>query len=478
MEKAKRDIYLERFRNPFVVTPGEFWANRNHLWKEIMDRIELAKLTKSNEIIVLIGDYGCGTTHALLCLQKDLREKGAIASYIPMPFDKELSSMYRRFVSDLQPDVKDKLLSKLIEDFVPRDMDRRIEALAERRRVTVSDIPRIFERYILGERLSMRERMILEDVGFEREIPPIIDLWSRSIWTLATDEWPVFILIDEFDIILTEPISSRDIFYRLRRLYDETLHGLCLVIALKGKPNEVRQILGKALESRMSLQPVYMYPISKPEAQEFLSELLQYRGYTTKESPFHPFTKDGIEALSQLVCPATPRHLLRVSSVIFEEARLKDVPIIDKEFVLSVTTRFGKLAILEIEKIKEKREPEIPIISPMPKRPELAGVIEFGTNGVPHIILSPEKLTAREVIGLLLYAKSPSPVSMGELKTLVASNWKSVDMPYISANINQMKGLIIKEGAKGAYTYRLSSSGKAWIENELLPKLRAQKNQM
>jgi len=110
-------------------------------------------------------------------------------------------------------------------------------------------------------------------------------------------------------------------------------------------------------------------------------------------------------------------------------------------------------------------------ITVSPSKPELAGVIEYGSDGVPHITVSPDKLTAREVVGLLLYAKSPNAISMGELTQLVVNNWKNVEMPYISSNLNQMRAYVIKEGARGSYSYKLSGSGRSWIENELLPKL-------
>ena len=113
--------------------------------------------------------------------------------------------------------------------------------------------------------------------------------------------------------------------------------------------------------------------------------------------------------------------------------------------------------------------PSIPISS---SKPELTGVIEYGNDGSPHITISSDKLTAREVIGLLLYTKSPNSISMGELTNLVKNNWRNVDMTQISANLSFMRAYVIKEGTRGSYSYRLSGSGKDWIENELLPKLR------
>ena len=121
--------------------------------------------------------------------------------------------------------------------------------------------------------------------------------------------------------------------------------------------------------------------------------------------------------------------------------------------------------------------PELPIpIAVAPSKPEVSGVIEYGSDGTPHITTPSDRLTAREVIGLLLYARSPNPISMSELTELVVNNWKNVEMPYVSSNLNMMKAFVIKEGSRGSFSYKLSGSGRNWVENELLPKLKLKKS--
>jgi hypothetical protein len=118
---------------------------------------------------------------------------------------------------------------------------------------------------------------------------------------------------------------------------------------------------------------------------------------------------------------------------------------------------------------------DVTILIPAPitsSKPEQSGIIEYLSDGTPHISVSTDKLSAREVIGLLLYAKSPNAISLNELTQLVSNNWKSTDVYNVSANLSQMRAYIIKEGSRGSYSYRLSGSGKSWVENELLPKLK------
>lgn len=128
-----------------------------------------------------------------------------------------------------------------------------------------------------------------------------------------------------------------------------------------------------------------------------------------------------------------------------------------------------------LEAVRQRFEAPIPIstIPVVSSKPEFEGIVEFGSDGKPHITVPPDNLTGREVIGLLLYAKSPNTMSMSELNSLVSENWKSVKMPTISAYLSHMRAFIIKEGTRGSYSYRLSGSGRSWIEKELLPKLKA-----
>lgn len=128
-----------------------------------------------------------------------------------------------------------------------------------------------------------------------------------------------------------------------------------------------------------------------------------------------------------------------------------------------------------LEAIRSRFEVPIAVgtIPVAPSKPEFEGIIEFGSDGTPHIIVSPDNLTGREVIGLLLYAKSPNSISMSALKSLVSENWKSVKLHTISSYLSHMRAFIIKEGTRGSFTYRLSGSGKNWVEKELLPKLKS-----
>lgn len=450
--------------NPFILTPGEYWANREDLWKRIADYIELARHTRSNEIIVLVGDYGCGTTHTLKYLKKYLTEKGAVASYVSIPVEATLRDIYSEFVKGIDEDKRSRIVSKLMDDLAIKE--------APEKGLNIEEIEPFFKRLVTtgSERaLSLRERDFLRKAGILDRIPSYRELWLYVISNLSTAEWPVFILIDEFDIASMGYISMT-LLNGIRRVYDDSLYGLCLVIGLKGEPKDVRKILGEALFSRMSLQPIPLYLISKEEGTEFLRAVLS-RKRAKAESPFFPFTEKAIQALIDFSCPTTPRRLLRISSLIFEEACMEKLRVIDDKFVSRIAAKYGEISV-SVQfpttgvPIKEKE-------AVAGTEPILEGIIEYGTDGIPKILFAPEKLTAKEVIGLLLYARKPSTVGLRELTNLVSRNWRSVNVAYVSANLSQIRQYIIMEGKKGAYSYRLSGAGLSWIENALIPRLKA-----
>jgi hypothetical protein len=138
--------------------------------------------------------------------------------------------------------------------------------------------------------------------------------------------------------------------------------------------------------------------------------------------------------------------------------------------------RLLKDAFSLIEDVKSLTPSGIPTpAASLALKKELEGIIEVTADGRPQIIISPEKLSAKDVIGLLLYWKYPSGFSMGELTSLVSLSWKAIDQPYVAANIGQMKGLLLRERPRGKYIFKLSGTGKSWVETDLLPRMRGEK---
>lgn len=96
-------------------------------------------------------------------------------------------------------------------------------------------------------------------------------------------------------------------------------------------------------------------------------------------------------------------------------------------------------------------------------RQEMMTVIEYDDQNTPHIVISPQKLSLSNVIGLILYAYIDKGLTMSELVRAVTANWKRVSSPRISATLSTMRELVIREGKAGAYVYRLSGKGRTSI---------------
>jgi len=84
-------------------------------------------------------------------------------------------------------------------------------------------------------RPSFKDQRLLQEVVGDY-LPDTMEL-MRIILQNLIGEWPVFIIMDEFDAALIEIIKVQGLLYDLRKLYDDTVSGLCFVIGLKGEPS-------------------------------------------------------------------------------------------------------------------------------------------------------------------------------------------------------------------------------------------------
>lgn len=173
------------------------------------------------------------------------------------------------------------------------------------------------------------------------------------------------------------------------------------------------------------------------------------------------------------------RHALRNKTIILTQRR-KDAPFDlsnyashiyrwrSKEDKSNLQRKIREL-IEDIEKHPEKADN--PVNDFLQERPvhrggskqEMVNVVEYDDKDIPHIVISPKKLSLANVIGILLYAYTDKGMTLSELTKVVNSNWKRVAPPNVSATLAQMKEQVIKEGSPGNYVYRLSGKGRTSI---------------
>jgi len=99
---------------------------------------------------------------------------------------------------------------------------------------------------------------------------------------------------------------------------------------------------------------------------------------------------------------------------------------------------------------------------------QLKGVVEFTTEG--PVIVTREKLTHYEAIGLILYASEGKENTSAQIaKLLESSGIKSM----VPARLNEMtkRGQVFKPDPNRP-EFKLTVQGERWIEDEVLAKLR------
>jgi len=99
---------------------------------------------------------------------------------------------------------------------------------------------------------------------------------------------------------------------------------------------------------------------------------------------------------------------------------------------------------------------------------DLKGVVEVGRDG--PIIVTKEKLSHYEAIGLILYCVRDHQASSREITKRLTASGKKVTVP---ARLHEMRGRghIFKPVDRAPY-YKLSSKGVKWIEEEVIPPLK------
>jgi hypothetical protein len=99
---------------------------------------------------------------------------------------------------------------------------------------------------------------------------------------------------------------------------------------------------------------------------------------------------------------------------------------------------------------------------------QLKGIIEFTTEG--PVLITREKLTHYEAIGLVLYASEARQNTATQIQKLLESSGIKCMVP---ARLNEMvkRGQVFKPDPKRP-EFKLTVQGERWIEDEVLAKLR------
>jgi hypothetical protein len=100
----------------------------------------------------------------------------------------------------------------------------------------------------------------------------------------------------------------------------------------------------------------------------------------------------------------------------------------------------------------------------------LEGIIEHGADGRPRLTVPVDKVTAKEALGIMLYALHPTQLSDEELSSLLSSSWKTMKTEAVRARASELRrdGRLVADKGK----YSLSGAGIQWIQNEVVGKVK------
>ncbi len=97
------------------------------------------------------------------------------------------------------------------------------------------------------------------------------------------------------------------------------------------------------------------------------------------------------------------------------------------------------------------------------------GIVEFTSEGRPHLTVPVDNLSAKEAISIVMYSLHPKPLGDDELSSLLSSSWKATNESVVRARVSELRkeGKLISE--RGSYV--LSGAGVQWVEGQVLPRL-------
>ncbi len=142
----------------------------------------------------------------------------------------------------------------------------------------------------------------------------------------------------------------------------------------------------------------------------------------------------------------------------------------DFEYVREQYERFSEKFDLQNAplQIRQTDSSSIPELST--SQDPLEGIIQFSTEGRPHLTVPADSLSAKEALAMVLYAIHPKSLGDDELSGLLGASWKTTSGAIVRARASELKreGKLIAERG----SYMLSGAGVQWVKVDLIPNLR------
>ncbi len=117
-----------------------------------------------------------------------------------------------------------------------------------------------------------------------------------------------------------------------------------------------------------------------------------------------------------------------------------------------------------LDKISEK----LSILDLKQTEDRLRNIVRIGQNG--PVIVTRAEISHYEAIGLVLYSMKNQEATSKKIRERLEASGKEI---IVAARLNEMRkrGHIFKPSGKGS-EYRLTSKGMAWVDDEVVEKIR------
>jgi len=304
-------------RNPFprLAVPVENELNKlilydpDNVTNELIDYVKCIFNEKSQGACAIVGNYGHGKTHMLLCIKKLATQhfRNALTIYVPSP-GKKFAEIYRHVVSYV---IEHKLAEK-VADFLTDPLKKALNQIKH------DDEHHFYiMQWLMADRIPSIIRLKLglgPNIDDEKAVNFSVEVLS-GLCNIGFR--PIVILVDELEAITTIPsLAKLQYMNYLRRFIDNLPPATILIAALT--PAGWTEIVNihPALARRLSSRIVYLRNFKKQEVANLLQAYLEASNCSLK---IQEIFDDEVLSLLHEISNGNPGEVLKLTSILFDE---------------------------------------------------------------------------------------------------------------------------------------------------------------
>lgn len=344
--------------NPFRMMPASepnklIWAGFSDIKGDFERRIQRSIGVSSSSLVLNMGEYGSGKTHAAMYFSKpDVLKaltpegkKEPLSIKIDFPSSKNVVyDLYMQVIDKMDfigiqallPSVEER--NRVIEQYTKNEFLKKILELVFCRPVDTEIISFLYGSSTATQRKSLDvSRNINFSVDTEQILGAIFSFLTSEVGPYSC----IILWLDEFeDIINLSSAEVKNANGFIRSLLDNTPDHLLMFINFTMSSLSTREdlfmYLQEAVKSRVKQRIEFDLP-SLDDLKAYLKDLLNNPVYRDeKKTDFYPFEEDVIDELYATVKNVSLRRFNEALSLLLESAIFDNKDIIDKTYFESI----------------------------------------------------------------------------------------------------------------------------------------------